>query len=142
MTKTLIIMRGLPGSGKSTKAETIASEAQAAGKTVTIRSTDDQFMVFGVYRFDPKRIGAAHHLNHRAVEQDMKDNTEVIIVDNTSIKKWESRGYRDLAQQYGYKVEECVVGNFSPKDAEVYHARNTHGVPLEVVKRMAAQFEP
>lgn len=140
--KNLIIMRGLPGSGKSTKANELAQQAKEQGKESTIRSTDDQFMVFGVYRFDPKRIGAAHQANHKLVESDMMRGVDTIIVDNTSIKKWESNGYRELARKHGYEVQECIVGGFSAVDAKAYHARNTHGVPLEIVQRMAGQFEP
>ena len=43
-------MRGLPGSGKSTKAKKIA------GDVGVIFSTDDFFMVDGQYKFDPKMI--------------------------------------------------------------------------------------
>ena len=44
-------MRGLPGSGKSTKARKIA------GQFGVVYSTDDFFMVNGEYKFDPKMIG-------------------------------------------------------------------------------------
>lgn len=44
-------MRGLPGSGKSTKAKKIA------GELGVIYSTDDFFMVNGQYVFDGKMIG-------------------------------------------------------------------------------------
>ena len=43
-------MRGLPGSGKSTKAKKIA------GEHGVIYSTDDFFMVNGVYVYDAKMI--------------------------------------------------------------------------------------
>jgi adenylate kinase family enzyme len=49
--KTLILMRGLPGSGKSTKAQILA------GKDGLIFSTDDFFMVNGKYVYDAKMIG-------------------------------------------------------------------------------------
>jgi adenylate kinase family enzyme len=44
-------MRGLPGSGKSTKAK------ELAGEQGLVFSTDDFFMVNGKYIFDPKMIG-------------------------------------------------------------------------------------
>jgi adenylate kinase family enzyme len=47
-------MRGLPGSGKSTKAKKIA------GNFGVIFSTDDFFMVNGKYTYNPQMIGEYH----------------------------------------------------------------------------------
>jgi adenylate kinase family enzyme len=47
-------MRGLPGSGKSTKAKKIA------GEKGVIYSTDDYFMVNGEYKYNPKMILEYH----------------------------------------------------------------------------------
>jgi len=44
-------MRGVPGSGKSTKAKILAAN------TGYIYSTDDFFIVKGEYVYDPKMIG-------------------------------------------------------------------------------------
>lgn len=44
-------MRGVPGSGKSTKAKKLA------GNAGYIFSTDDFFIVKGEYVYDPKMIG-------------------------------------------------------------------------------------
>ena len=50
----LVLMRGLPGSGKSTKANKIA------GEKGIVYSTDDFFMVDGKYVYDVKMIGEYH----------------------------------------------------------------------------------
>jgi NEDD4-binding protein 2 len=50
-------MRGLPGSGKSTKAKALA------GEEGLIFSTDDFFMVNGKYEYDAKMIGDYHTKN-------------------------------------------------------------------------------
>ena len=52
-------MRGLPGSGKSTKAKKIA------GEIGVIYSTDDLFMVDGQYKYDAKMIGEYHDKNFK-----------------------------------------------------------------------------
>jgi adenylate kinase family enzyme len=57
-TKTLILMRGLPGSGKSTKAKILA------GEKGLVFSTDDFFMVGDKYVFDPQMIGEYHERNY------------------------------------------------------------------------------
>jgi adenylate kinase family enzyme len=50
-------MRGVPGSGKSTKAK------QLAGTNGVVYSTDDFFIVKGEYKYDPKLIGDNHEKN-------------------------------------------------------------------------------
>jgi adenylate kinase family enzyme len=46
-------MRGLPGAGKSTRAQQLAAEAEALGATAAIHSTDSYFTdpETGVYRW-------------------------------------------------------------------------------------------
>ena len=53
--RRVIIMRGLPGSGKSTEAK---SYILTHGAVVV--SADDFFMVAGKYRYNPAKIGDAH----------------------------------------------------------------------------------
>ena len=96
--KTLILMRGLPGSGKSTKAKKLA------GEQGLVFSTDDFFMVKGEYAFDPKMIGEYHERNHERAAVAMKEEKPLIIIDNTNIKLWEMRKYVESAEQYGYEV--------------------------------------
>ena len=64
--KELVLMRGLPGSGKSTKAKKIA------GQIGVVFSTDDFFMVNGQYKYDPKMIGEYHQKNQKRTVQAMQ----------------------------------------------------------------------
>lgn len=161
--KKLIILRGLPGSGKSTKTKELIEEYKKDRReaydayyalsvlstpfplpremTTSIRSTDALFVVDGTYRFDPTKLGMNHHRNQRLVEQDMLNGTELIIVDNTNIKRRDFQNYVNLAQLHGYKVEEITIGGFDDEFVNICFKRNQHGVPLEAIKRMAANFE-
>jgi len=58
-------MRGIPGSGKSTTAKKLA------GETGKIHSTDNYFMVDGVYQFNPKNLSENHEANFKAFCQDI-----------------------------------------------------------------------
>lgn len=80
--KTLILMRGLPGSGKSTKAKILA------GPQGLIFSTDDFFMVNGHYVYDPKMIGDYHKKNLERTVKAMLEEKPLIVIDNTNIKLW------------------------------------------------------
>ena len=59
-------MRGLPGSGKSTKAKKIA------GHFGIVYSTDDFYMVNGEYKYDPKMIGEYHEKNFKRTVEAME----------------------------------------------------------------------
>lgn len=96
--KTLIIMRGLPGSGKSTKAKTLA------GEQGLIYSTDDFFMVNGKYEYDPKMIGEYHNRNFERTQKAMFEGKPLIIVDNTNIRLWEMKKYVIAGEQNGYTI--------------------------------------
>jgi predicted kinase len=155
MTKQLIIMRGLPGSGKSTDARAIgASHIKMGGRSVAICSTDDFHMVEGRYTFQPDRLGEFHKMNQGLARQHMALGTELVIVDNTNIKRRDMKPYRDLGTQYGYEIETITVGEErlcpSLDDAcphkfrdyiDMCVSRNTHGVPKDVIERMAREFQ-
>jgi predicted kinase len=130
--KTLYIMRGLPGSGKSTEAAKIGG---------VICSADDHFVVNGVYAFDPKQLGEAHARCKAKAQGAMRRGEAVVVVDNTNTQAWEARDYRQMARDLGYKVEVVEVGERTPEAIELYAERNTHGVPKAAIERMAARWE-
>lgn len=139
--KRMIVMRGLPGSGKSTRAREIVKRLADLGLRTSVRSTDDQFMVNGEYRFDPKRIVEAHAVNQKLAAGDMAEGVNVVVIDNTNIQKWEFANYLTFADAHGYEVRYETVGEFTEEAARACAARNTHGVPVDAVIKMAARFE-
>lgn len=130
--KKCFIMRGIPGSGKSTAAR------QLAGKTGKIHSTDDYFMKDGKYQFDPAQLRRNHELNFQAFKADLALGISPLIVDNTNTQKWEYQKYVDAAQEAGYDVEIVVIPHIDPKLAA---KRNTHGVPEDKIRQMLARWE-
>jgi hypothetical protein len=58
--RLLVVMRGLPGSDKTTLAETIAEYAGERGATTIICSANDYFMRDGVFEFHADDLGLAH----------------------------------------------------------------------------------
>lgn len=147
MERTLYIMRGLPGSGKSTRAKAICDEALRMGANgAVICSTDDFFMVNGEYRFNRESLGYNHSQNQSRVNELMTQKVDAIVVDNTNIKRRDMQSYLAFAEHHGYAVQEVVIGAESMRaDLNTYiktcHERNTHGVPLETIQRMARTFE-
>jgi chloramphenicol 3-O-phosphotransferase len=90
----ILILRGKPGSGKSTIVSKFYSKP--GGSWVAV-SADHFFVgVDGRYRFDPGRIQEAHDEAYRRAINALKCGVNV-IVDNTNKKIWEFQKYLDLA---------------------------------------------
>jgi 2',3'-cyclic-nucleotide 3'-phosphodiesterase len=139
MQRRLVIMRGLPGSGKSTKARRLAEES---GRDYVILSTDDFFVGGdGVYRFDAKRIVAAHKWNHVRARTFMSAGYPLVIIDNTNTQAWESREYCRAARVYGYAVEFCEADTPWAFDVPTLARKNAHGCSQKAIARMAARWQ-
>jgi len=126
----LVIMRGISGSGKST-------HAKEAYPTAVIASADDTFTsLLGDYVFDPSQLTTAHVACFCKVDGALGAG-KLVVVDNTNTQLWEMSPYVMLANKHGVKFKivrvEC--------DPKIAAARNTHGVPEEVVLAMAARME-
>lgn len=125
------IMRGIPGSGKSTWVGNIVRFYEDRHKSVLVCSADHYHIVNGEYRFDPKNVTKAHNscLKTFLYEGRLKD---VVIVDNTNISAWEISPYYRLAEMFEYKV--TIVQVVCP--FEVAIKRQTHRVPDEKIFAM------
>jgi len=127
--KELILLRGLPGSGKSTFARLISHAG--AGHI----EADMFFMKDGEYKFDASRLKDAHNRCHDVVEDWMNPGGfETIIVSNTFTQEWEMEYYYKLAEQYGYRVHSLIVENR-------HEGINEHNVPEETLEKMKKRFE-
>jgi predicted kinase len=137
MSTTVHIMRGVSGSGKSTRAKELTR-----GKPNTmICSADDFFMKNGHYEFDQRMLSQAHAWCRGKFQAALEMGLEIIVVDNTNTQHWEYKDYVDLATAYGCTVEVERVGELDETSLRTYANRNKHGVPLEVLRKQAKRFE-
>ncbi|RVE65017.1 hypothetical protein OJAV_G00132080 [Oryzias javanicus] len=132
----LILMRGLPGSGKST----MARELLSSGPSGIILSTDDYFAQKNNYRYDPQLLGAAHEWNHRRARDALCDGRSPIIIDNTNLEAWEMKPYVKMALEKGYKVDFCEPDTSWKFDPYELEKRNKHGVNREKIAQMMDRF--
>jgi predicted kinase len=129
----VVIMRGIPGAGKSTWVRDNMPGALIASADHYYTGPD------GVYRFDPNKIRDAHNYCLREfLTHLMLGGPQDLVVDNTNVKVFEVAPYYRLAEAFGREVEVVWVDC----TADVAAARTVHGVPLETVLRMAWSFEP
>lgn len=159
--KVLIVMRGLPSSGKSYRAN------QLAGDTGVIYSTDEYWYKINnadqpdVYSFDFKLLGEAHRWNQARAIDSFDSGDELVIIDNTNITVSEPRVYVSYAYKLGYKI--CIEEPTSDHWKEIRvllrdKRRNekqlkrwagklanlsleTHCVPQEVIEKMMWRWQ-
>ena len=122
--KTLYIVRGLPGSGKSSLAKKI---------TETLYSADDFFTnKKGEYNFNAKLLGKAHEWCWGKVRDAMFLGVNAVAVANTFTQAWEAEKYYQIAEEYGYSVFVIECQN---------DFGNVHDVPQESIDAMKERWE-
>ncbi|XP_004681393.1 PREDICTED: NEDD4-binding protein 2 [Condylura cristata] len=133
----LVLLRGLPGSGKSFLARTLQEDNPSG----IILSTDDYFYINGQYQFDVKYLGEAHEWNQNRAKEAFEKKISPIIIDNTNLQAWEMKPYVALSQKHKYKVlfrEPDTWWRFKPKELA---RRNIHGVSKEKITRMLEHYQ-
>ena len=134
MSKLLVLLRGLPGSGKSSFAKHMWSDF--------VICEADQFFYDseGNCNFDPSKLRDAHKYCRDRVETFMSDNEKnpqfypEIVVSNTFTREWEMDEYFKLAKKYDYQVVSLIVENR-------HGNKNVHGVPDSKIEEMRNRFE-
>lgn len=134
--KVLIILRGIPGSGKSYTSQEFSDDGS------NVFSTDDYFMQDGNYVFNPSKLSAAHQWNQKRAIEAMDAGVTPVVIDNTNVQAWEAKGYVQAAVERGYRIEVREPETPWKFDAEELAKRNQHGVPIEAIKRMLNRWEP
>ena len=125
MEKILYIVRGIPGSGKSTFAKTLSDNHYEADMYFLDQESN--------YVFDGTKVKNAHAWCLDRVKTDMAVAREKIVVSNTFTQEWEMESYFELAKQYGYKVFSIIVENR-------HEGINQHGVPEDKIEQMKNRF--
>lgn len=145
---TAVIMRGIPGCGKSTWAK----EAAKGYASHIICSADEYFMEstgvldngtpFMEYKFDIGQLPLAHNWCFQNFLAAIEMETQVVVVDNTNIRLWEFQNYIGVARMMKYDVKVVEVRVPGVSMALACCRRCSHGVPLAKIVAMEAAFEP
>ena len=118
----LTIIRGLPGSGKSTEAK----------KLNVFHIEADMFqMKNGKYCFDANYQRKAHELCYECVVEMLSTRSDC-VVSNTFTQLWEMERYLTMAKHFGADIE---VIRMETKYESI------HDVPDDVYEKMRERFE-
>jgi len=118
----LYLVRGLPGSGKSTISKTLNCFHLEADMVIT---KDDS------YNWKPDMVKFSHSFIKELAEKIMKVGSDIVISNIfTTIK--EMQPYIDMANENGYKI--IVIRCINDYG-------NTHNVPQESLDKMKNRFQ-
>lgn len=135
--KTLVLVRGLSGSGKTDLANVIVGEGNDRAKI----AMDDYFYDNeGNFKFLPQELKNAHEWCLRGCHAHMKDGLEVVVVHNVFTRKWEVDPYIDLAEKEGYKVHIINLYDRGMNDFELSE-QSPHSIHPGLIQRQRKRWD-
>lgn len=130
--KTLYIVRGVPGSGKTSFVKNITSAINS--EDVDHFEADQYFYnEAGDYIFNIDSLHQAHIDCQTNTYNSMYTNVKHIFVSNTFTTEKEMKPYLIMAKEFNYKVICLVVENR-------HNNISVHNVPQEIVVKMKDRF--
>ncbi|XDD50976.1 AAA family ATPase [Leptospira sp. WS92.C1] len=128
--KSLFLIRGLPGAGKTTVTKSLAENGR-----YPIFSIDDYFVdpKTKEYNFDYRQ----NHLAYKNCEENTRKALEKgiskVFVDNTFTLSWEMEPYFQLASNFQYVIFVLTVENY-------HGGKNIHSIEIDQLKKMASKY--
>lgn len=129
--RQLILIRGLPGSGKTTVAKTLDVDV--------IHEADNFFITDGSYKFNQQQLPQAHQQCQDLTLQSLNDD-KTIAVCNTFSRRWELEPYIKMGKQTHTKLLIIDLYDQQLTDQQLAQ-RNQHQVPVQAISNMRQRWQ-
>lgn len=127
--KELVILRGLPGSGKSTFAHLLTT-----GRNSVIIENDQHMYEDGVYIWKPSKMKGAIKETNEKLYRALKEGVELIVIANVNVRLADFNRYMEMGKEHGYKITSLVCENRA-------NTKSKHGVDEETLCSMEENFQ-
>lgn len=136
----LIIIRGISGGGKSTKAKSLVGDGVIHSTDSLIEQTTnyDEFFRKMKEANNFSDLSRMHSLNLKNACKSLSEGISPVIIDNTNLRANEPKAYVKHALNIGLADENIKIVDIGTGgvDANVLFERNQHGVPLDKIQAM------
>ncbi|XP_012262266.2 uncharacterized protein LOC105689669 [Athalia rosae] len=141
--KVLIILRGLPGSGKSHLATNIVKSSVGGDPNQFIFSVNDFFVMLGggVCQYAHSKLMDAHNYTQKRVCNALKEGVSPVILSNTNTQAWEMQPYVVMGVQNGYLIEVLEPNTPWCRNINELVKKSTQGVLKDTIKQMMDRYE-
>lgn len=122
--REVIILRGAPGSGKTSLARLFV----LMHGPMTLVISADSYVYENGGKWSPEAMLTAHRQCQDQFVRALAIGVELIVIDNTNTKESDFACYQEAARLYGYEVRCLVVENR-------HNGKSLHNVPDSTVRR-------
>ena len=133
----LILMQGIPGSGKTM----VANALKAKIKNLVVVCADDEFTTSEGYKFDASRMKEVHLRTQEKAREALAGGS-IVLVDNCNYLAFHATPYLNMLSE---KKNDCAVAlhlrSMTRGEALSFGERSPHSVPDYTVIKMHDKME-
>ena len=133
--KIAVILRGIPGSGKSSFASFLNSRFL---EECRVHSVDDLHTSEGVFSWDESKAEALYHLNFSNFVKSLSEGFPLVVCDCINLEVSDFQIYLDASRAFGYNPYVVTPDMPTP---DISEKRNLHGVTKEQIYKMIDRWE-